>query len=56
MFELAQALAVAKSRQDLQAAMKLLHRDMVLETPAFGSVARGLAANELADWRPTRRR
>jgi predicted ester cyclase len=48
MFALAQELAVAKSRQDLPAAMKLLHRDMVLETPAFGSVARGLAENEKA--------
>lgn len=48
MFELAQALAVAKSRQDLPAAMKLLHRDMVLETPAFGTTARGPAENEKA--------
>ncbi|HEX5289874.1 MAG TPA: ester cyclase [Streptosporangiaceae bacterium] len=46
MFELAQALAVAKSRQDLPAAMKLFHRDMVLETPAFGTRARGLPENE----------
>jgi predicted ester cyclase len=46
MFELAQALAEAKGRQDVPAAMKLFHRDMVLETPAFGTVARGLAENE----------
>jgi predicted ester cyclase len=46
MFELAQALAVAKSRQDLAAAMKLFHRDMVLETPAFGTMARGREDNE----------
>jgi predicted ester cyclase len=46
MFELAQALAVAKSRRDVPAAMKLLHRDMLLETPAFGSSARGLVQNE----------
>ena len=46
MFELAQALAEAKSRQDLTAAMKFLHQDMVLETPAFGTVARGRAENE----------
>jgi predicted ester cyclase len=46
MFELAQALAVAKSRQDLPAAMKFLHPDMVLETPAFGTTAKGLAENE----------
>ncbi|WP_067467701.1 ester cyclase [Nocardia amamiensis] len=46
MFELAQALAIAKSRQDLPAAMALLHPDMVLETPAFGTTARGRAENE----------
>jgi len=46
MFELAQALAVAKSRQDVPAAMKLFHRDMLLESPAFGTMARGLAENE----------
>ena len=48
MFELAQALAVAKSRQDVPAAVRLLHRDMVLETPAFGTMARGPASNEKA--------
>src|SRR5271165_347905 len=48
MFELARSLAVAKSRQDVPEAMKLLHNDMVLEAPAFGSVARGLAENEQA--------
>lgn len=48
MFELAQALAVAKSRQDVPAAMRLLHRDMLLESPAFGTRARGLAENEKA--------
>lgn len=47
-FELAQALAAAKSRRDLAAAMKLFHRDMVLETPAFGTTAQGLAENEKA--------
>jgi len=46
MFELAQALAVAKSRQDVRAATKLLHEDMVLETPAVGTTARGLAENQ----------
>jgi predicted ester cyclase len=45
MFELAQALAIAKSRQDVPAAMKLLHDDMVLESPAFGTRVRGLTAN-----------
>lgn len=46
MFALAQALAVAKSRRDVPAAMKLLHQDMLLQTPAFGTMARGLAENE----------
>lgn len=46
--ELARALAAAKSRQDLPAAMRLFHPDMVLETPAFGTLARGLAENEKA--------
>ncbi|MDT7664147.1 MAG: hypothetical protein QOD04_3703, partial [Pseudonocardiales bacterium] len=32
MFELAEALAVAKSRRDVAAAVRLLHHDMVLET------------------------
>jgi predicted ester cyclase len=45
MFELAQALAVAKSRQDVPAAIKLLHEHMLLENPAFGTMARGLAEN-----------
>ena len=48
MLELAQALAVAKSRQDLPTAMRLFHRDMALQTPAFGTTARGLAENEKA--------
>ncbi|WP_410654268.1 ester cyclase [Amycolatopsis sp. lyj-112] len=47
-FELAQALAVAKSRQDIPAALDLLHPDMVLETPAFGTTAKGRAENERA--------
>ena len=46
MFELAQALAVAKSRHDVPAALKVLHEDMLLESPAFGTRARGLAENE----------
>jgi len=47
MFELAQALAVAKSRQDVPAALKVLHADMLLESPAFGTTARGLVENEM---------
>jgi hypothetical protein len=45
MFELAQALAIAKSRQDVSAALKLFDADMVPESPAFGTRARGLKAN-----------
>jgi hypothetical protein len=48
MFELAQALAAAKSRQDLSAALKVLDKDIVLEAPAFGTRSRGLAENEAA--------
>lgn len=48
MFELAQALAAAKNRQDVPDALRLFHREMVLETPAFGTTARGLAENEKA--------
>jgi hypothetical protein len=48
MFELAQALAVAKSRRDVPAALTVLHDDMLLETPAFGTNARGLAENAKA--------
>ncbi|MFI6522778.1 ester cyclase [Spirillospora sp. NPDC050679] len=48
MVELARALAAAKSRQDVPAAMKLLHPEMVLESPAFGTTARGSAENEAA--------
>ena len=48
MFELATALAVAKSHQDVPAALQLLHPNMVLECPAFGTRAQGLRENELA--------
>ncbi len=48
MMDLAAELAVVKSRQDVSAALRLMHDEMLLETPAFGSVARGLGANELA--------
>lgn len=47
-FALAQALAVAKSGQDIPAALDLLHPDMTLETPAFGTTAKGRAENEKA--------
>ncbi|WP_328392809.1 ester cyclase [Nocardia sp. NBC_00416] len=48
MFELAQALAVAKSNQDLPTALRLLHPEMVLEAPALGTAARGRMENERA--------
>jgi len=47
MFELAQALAIAKSRQDVAASMPLFHQDMLL-TSSFGTNALGAAANEKA--------
>ncbi|MFJ9710925.1 ester cyclase [Streptomyces sp. NPDC101234] len=46
MLELAHSLAEVKSRQDVPAALRLLHPDVLLETPAFGTTARGLAENE----------
>lgn len=48
MWDLARALAVAKSQQDVAAAVKLLHPDMLLENPAFGTRARGRAENAKA--------
>src|SRR5580700_12098032 len=48
MFELAHNLAVAKSRQDVPAALRLLHPEMVLESPAFGTRACGPAENQWA--------
>ncbi|HEV2672997.1 MAG TPA: ester cyclase [Aliidongia sp.] len=48
MVELAQALAAAKSRQDVPAALALFHRDMLLDSPAFGTRAQGLAENAAA--------
>ena len=48
MFELAQALGEAKSRQDVEVAMTYQHEDMVLTAPSLGSTARGKAENEIA--------
>ncbi|NIH85873.1 ester cyclase [Amycolatopsis granulosa] len=48
MFELASQLAVAKSRQDLPAALRLLHPEILLESPPLGTRAAGHAANERA--------
>lgn len=48
MFELAQALAEAKARQDVEAALTFVHPEMVLENPAFGSRAVGIEENRTA--------
>lgn len=48
MFALAAELATAKSGQDVEAAVALLHQDMVLENPAFGSRSVGLDQNRQA--------
>lgn len=48
MKQLAQALADAKSQQDVQVALTYLHPEMVLENPAFGSHSVGLEQNEQA--------
>jgi predicted ester cyclase len=48
MFELAQGLAVAKSRRDVAAALTFLDKEMVLEGTAFGTLAKGHAENEAA--------
>ncbi|MGX4774478.1 ester cyclase [Bradyrhizobium guangdongense] len=45
MYELAEKLAIAKSRQDVAAALEVLHPEMVLETPAFGTRVKGLGEN-----------
>lgn len=48
MFSLVSQLAEAKGRQDVQAAMRVQHQDMLLETPAFGATAKGHVENEAA--------
>lgn len=48
MFALAQKLAEAKSRQDVPEALKLLHSEMMLETPCLGTRAVGLEENAAA--------
>ncbi|MGV9679425.1 ester cyclase [Nocardia sp. NPDC003482] len=45
-FALAQALAEAKSRQDIPAALTLLHPEFTLHTPPFGTTTHGRAATE----------
>lgn len=48
MFQLAQQLATAKSRQDVPAALRLLHHEMLLESPPLGTSAYGVTENERA--------
>jgi len=45
MYALALSLAEAKNRQDVEEALKFLHKDMVLHSPAWGAVARGIEEN-----------
>jgi predicted ester cyclase len=47
MIELAGELAIAKSHQDVPAALRLLHPEMLLES-TLGTRVRGIAANEKA--------
>lgn len=47
MVELAQELAIAKTHQDVPAALCLLHPEMLLES-TLGTRVRGIAANEKA--------
>jgi hypothetical protein len=45
---LVEHLADAKSRRNVPDALEVLHDEMLLETPAIGSVVRGKAANQVA--------
>ncbi|MEM6583548.1 MAG: nuclear transport factor 2 family protein [Pseudomonadota bacterium] len=45
MFELAAGLGEAKNRQNVEKALKFLHPEMVLYSPAWGAIARGLDEN-----------
>lgn len=48
MLALVTKLADAKSRQDVDEALRVCHADMLLETPALRSVARGTEENRAA--------
>jgi acyl-coenzyme A thioesterase PaaI-like protein/predicted ester cyclase len=48
MIRLVERLVDAKSRQNVGAALEVLHDDMLLETPAIGSVVRGRSENREA--------
>jgi predicted ester cyclase len=45
MYALAAGLGEAKSRQSVEDALRFLHADMVLYSPAWGAVARGTEEN-----------
>ena len=45
MYALAAGLGEAKSRQNVEDALRFLHPDMVLYSPAWGAVARGIEEN-----------
>ena len=45
MFKLALDLGEAKNRQNVGDALRFMHQDIVLESPAWGVVARGKAEN-----------
>ena len=45
MYRLAADLGEAKNRQNVEDALKFMHDDIVLESPAWGLVARGKDAN-----------
>ncbi len=48
MHHLVEELAVVKSRQDVEAALKLQHQEMLLECPPFKSKAKGHNENRIA--------
>lgn len=45
MYDLAARLGAAKNRQDVTAALTLMHEEMELYSPAWGAVARGRSEN-----------
>lgn len=45
MYAVAAGLGEAKSRQNVEDALRFMHADMVLTSPAWGAVARGLEEN-----------
>lgn len=47
MFALAAGLGDAKNRQDVEGALRFMHDDIVLHSPAWGTVARGKQENRL---------